>query len=620
MRSTAALFFAAIFPAAAQTVPLSLKVPSKMDFAGITLIIREDARREIQKDVDALTQSPRHYNIKVERARTYFPIIERIFREEDVPDDFKYLVLQESALIADAVSVSDAVGFWQFKDFTAAEMGLRVDDVVDERMNIVASTRAAARYLKKNNSYFDNWLYALQAYQMGAGGVMKTLNASPAGMKRMEITGKTYWYVKKYLAHKIAYEGAVNGRGQVQVVEFETDRYRSLAALARDVSVDEEELKNYNKWARTGMIPDDKPYTVVIPVSSDRWSKELLALRTTKPRTQITARPLVKPVKRKINGVYAIQAMAGEDAKALAQRAGVDPDKFVKWNDLSPGQALEEGEFYFLSRKRVRAEEAFHKLQPGENLWSVSQKYGVQLRKLRKYNRLRSGEPAAGTMLWLASMRPKDDEKNIVVAHAVQVDTDETFNWSVHSVQSLTPVPPTEPASPTERAFPVQGNSATVLEKEEASSDLLENLTDSSKILQETNTEAPDTENVTLVPTETSQKSPGMGEHTVKAGETLYSIANRYNVGVMDLVKWNQLSLSESLRPGQVLRFFPPQGASEPVRSENTREVYHHVKPSDTLYSIARQYGVTIKELMEWNNKKDFSLSVGERLKVIQVH
>src|SRR5687767_8466686 len=192
MRIFAALFFAAVFPVAAQTP----QVPHKMDFAGITLVIRDDARKEIQRDVDALTKSPRHYNIKVERARSYFPIIEKVFAEERLPDDFKYLALQESALIADAVSSSNAVGFWQFKDFTAIEMGLRVDKDVDERLNIVSSSRAAARYIKKNNFYFNNWIFALQAYQMGAGGAMKAVPKNLSGAKHMEITSSTYWYVK----------------------------------------------------------------------------------------------------------------------------------------------------------------------------------------------------------------------------------------------------------------------------------------------------------------------------------------------------------------------------------------------------------------------------------------
>ena len=181
MRLFFVLFLATVYCAQAQT----RQVPHKMQFAGMTLTIRDDARREIQKDVNALTQSPRHHNIKVERAKTYFPIIEKVFQEERVPDDFKYLVLQESALIADAVSVSNAVGFWQFKDFTAVEMGLRVDKEIDERLNIVSSSRAAARYIKKNNFYFNNWIFALQAYQMGAGGAMRSLPKDMSGARHM---------------------------------------------------------------------------------------------------------------------------------------------------------------------------------------------------------------------------------------------------------------------------------------------------------------------------------------------------------------------------------------------------------------------------------------------------
>jgi len=45
--------------------------------------------------------------------------------------------------------------------------------------------------------------------------------------------------------------------------------------------------------------------------------------------------------------------------------------------------------------------------------------------------------------------------------------------------------------------------------------------------------------------------------------------------------------------------------------------IVHEVKPSDTLYSVARQYGVTIQELMEWNGKKDFNLSLGEKLRIL---
>ena len=122
-------------------------------------------------------------------------------------------------------------------------MGLRVDKEIDERLNIVSSTRAAAKYIKKNNFYFNNWIYAFQAYQMGAGGVMKSVEKNQSGLKHMEITSSTYWYVKKYLAHKIAFEEDVRGKGQIKEFPYETKSKKQLADIAKEVSVDEVELK-----------------------------------------------------------------------------------------------------------------------------------------------------------------------------------------------------------------------------------------------------------------------------------------------------------------------------------------------------------------------------------------
>ena len=610
MRIFAALFFAVTLPAAAQKI----EVPHKMEFAGITLLIRDDARREIQKDVDALTQSPRHYQIKAERAKTYFPIIEKIFREENLPDDFKYLVLQESALIPDAVSTSNAVGFWQFKDFTAIEMGLRVDKEIDERLNIAASSRAAARYLIKNNQFFDNWLYALQSYQMGAGGVMKSVKDTEAKATRMEITGKTYWYVKKFLAHKIAYEAGVKGTPTNQVVVFENRGQNSLRKLAKETMVDEEALRELNKWTRSGSIPDDRTYVVLLPVESSTLPDQDVLLagsgKIEEPPARAAAVAVERSVRGKTNGVQTIQAVAGDDVRRIAARAGVDVPKFLKWNDLEKGDAIIAGQVYFLSRKRLKGSETFHKVSPGESLWSISQRYGLQLRRLKRYNRIEGDrDPHPGTMLYLASRKPKEDAVLAQVDNAVEVSDGETFNWAVKTETAQAEVVTTAEVLRVDAA-----NSAENAVYEPASKPV-----DSLKILQ-TNVSAP---TLGTVEAEPSLPIPESNEHVVKAGETLYGIAKLYNVTVMDLVGWNDLSLQQGIKPGQKLRLSGgPATLNESAlnKEENAtkEQVFHEVKTSDTLYSIARQYNVTIKEIMEWNEKKDFSLSVGEKLKIFR--
>lgn len=578
MKLAAALLTCFSFVAQAQTP----QVPHKMQFAGITLTIRDDARREIQKDVDMLTRSPKHLNIKVERAKTYFPIIEKIFAEERIPDDFKYLVLQESALISDAVSVSNAVGFWQFKDFTAIEMGLRVDKEVDERMNIVSSSRAAAKYLKKNNYYFNNWVYALQAYQMGAGGVMKAVKDYESGSKHMEITSSTYWYVKKFLAHKVAYEHAVSGPGEVKMLMLVNQQKKSLSELAKEFALDEEELKSYNKWVRTNTIPGDRAYTVAIPTVGNNKGLANAVAKASKPGEQpvrIDAKPATAKEERLVvNGIPAMKAHGNETITTFVKRAGVDLSYFLKCNDLSITDRLIAGEYYYLKKKKARASVPQHVVTKEDNLWSISQRYGVQLQKLKKYNGVSAVRE--GMIVYLAGKgtSPQKFDANEII----QVDTESTFNWAVKPEVIQTSNQPIIVVAP----------------------------------------EALQTERSTPSPIDTTSTS-GTTEvvinpavHTVSAGETLYAISKKYKVGVMDLVNWNNLNLETGIKTGQVLRL-QPQEADQ--RSESApQEVVHLVKASDTLHSVARQYGVTIKELMEWNQKKDFSLSVGENLKILK--
>jgi membrane-bound lytic murein transglycosylase D len=659
MRLLFALFFAVSYTVAAQTTPTP-QVPHKMAFAGITLTIRDDARREIQKDVDALTQSPRHHNIKVERAKTYFPIIEKIFAEENVPDDFKYLALQESALIADAVSVSNAVGFWQFKDFTAMEMGLRVDKQIDERMNIASSSRAAARYFKKNNVYFNNWIYALQAYQMGAGAVMRSEKDSQPGARSMEITSKTYWYVKKYLAHKVAFEDMVKGDGQIKAMTYESQNKKSLSDFAREVSIDEEELKLYNKWTKSGDIPSDRTYVIVIPVKGNTGEIRLpdntiasKAGETAKNSTSVSAQ---KENRRKVNGIPVIEARQGEGAAQLAARAGVAVGAFVKWNDLEHSGTLTAGQTYLLGKKRARADKAYHTVVAGDNLWSVSQQYGVQVKKLKRYNRIESDHDIKpGMTLWLSARKPKDADKVPADTRPIEIDKSQTFAWGVDPNEGKTqmpivttttpvtvvtmPTPATSPVPVTETQNNATPAPVTAVPPADSVSETLADTIetavqaiDSAKILLPERVEVPasvDSAATKPVVTEPMVVITVPDTHIVQPKETLYAIARQYNMGVMDLVNLNNLNLQESIKPGMVLRLKETAPIVEntpapptPERVETTNkpmtEVIHEVKATDTLYGIARKYGVTIKELTEWNNKKDFSLSVGEKLRIQQ--
>ena len=622
-------------------------VPEVLDFANMRLELSSDARKKVQTDVDALTRYEKYYNAKAERINAYFPLIEQVLREEEVPDDIKYLVIQESALVGDAVSSSQAVGYWQFKEGTAQEVGLLVTGAVDERMNIITATRGAARYFKSNNAYFDNWLYALMAYYEGPGGALKKADKSNYGARKMRLRGNTHWYVLKYLAHKLAFEPAV---GQpmdtpVQLVAYTEGAGKTLADVAREFDLEEAYLEPYNLWLRQRRIPATKPFPVIVPRYNAIPADDLLAQRGSPDQQdadrdrgdQGKARPEAArstaqgvglsnptyfdeqrdtekfPVIREgdtfrgekrllINGIPGIIAQAGEDVSALSERAGVSSSQLVRFNDLTSKRArVEEGMGYYLRPKKNRAPAHYHTVAPGENLWSISQRLGVKLKKLTRNNRMKREDALPpGLVLWLRFIRPQ----HVPVTYRPSPDATSQPSLAQQNPSS-TELPrraskPTDPddslvvgASTSE--FPALlanegGNSPRSAATEPAYGNPSED--DGWRGSEETNRRT----------------------YTVGPRETLYGIARRYQLSATQLAKYNALEVSEPLRVGQTLYLTPPEEQAK--RTAQQALVMHEVQAGETMFQIARQHGVTIQNLMEWNNKSGFDLAAGEQLKV----
>lgn len=611
------------------------EVPGRMEIGGIKLIIDAPARREIQESVNALTANPKYFNIHVQRARSYFPIIERVFREENVPEDFKYLVLQESALLPDAVSSSDAVGFWQFKDFTALEMGLRVDRTVDERMNIVSSSRAAARYFKKNNErYFDNWIITLMAYQMGPGAAIKAGGEKYKGQNSMTIDRRTYWYIKKYLAHKIAFEAAIEGPTELEFIEVSDGSGKSLDQIAREAGVSSSVVTDYNKWLLRGDIPDDRTYTVLLPVTQN--IKPLLAsnpdiapakgknstiLRkqaapsASTSRSYDIANPILFPMYDNkaeavsgkittINNKKAVIARRNDRTVTLASRGGISVRKFLRVNDMVPQDLVEEGKIYYLSKKRSKPEAYYHAVQDGEDLWSISQKYGMKLNKLRQRNRIRtkSVDVKTGRILWLRYIRPADvpvefkkqPEKEKIETIIVKKEKQENSSIQVVDVKK------------EERPVEKREWSTPNVEEDASVKDVKKQTPSMPAGNDEEEEEVPEVKGGKRI------------LHVVKSGETFYRISNQYEVKVQDILQWNKMKINDPLAIGQELVIIKP--STLPIVNSGTEkpspESYYVVKSGDTLYGISKKFNISISELKKINDKINDTINPGDRIKV----
>lgn len=129
----------------------------------------------------------------LERKDFYFPIFEKYLAKYEMPDELKYLSMIESGLNPKAISRAKAVGLWQFMKPTGREHGLRVDEYVDERMDIEKATDAACRYFRQLYRIFGDWELVLASYNTGPGNLRRAIRR--AG----NITN--YWQLHPYL-HK----------------------------------------------------------------------------------------------------------------------------------------------------------------------------------------------------------------------------------------------------------------------------------------------------------------------------------------------------------------------------------------------------------------------------------
>lgn len=96
--------------------------------------------------------------------------------------------------------------------------------------------------------------------------------------------------------------------------------------------------------------------------------------------------------------------------------------------------------------------------------------------------------------------------------------------------------------------------------------------------------------------------------HTVQSGETLFSIARDYNLTVGDIRRWNDLE-SDNLSNGQVLRIAPPVADNQ---------ITHTVQQGETMFAISRRYSVTIAEIQQWNDLRSTNLEIGQELTIFQ--
>ncbi len=660
------IIYPALFFANAQNQISIPETPKKIEFANILVELNPDALKAVNAEVtNLLTPQNKFLDQKLERMQWYFPIIEKILEEEDLPEDMKYLAVMESSLLPEAISSSNAVGFWQFKEATAKEVGLKVDNNQDDRKNIYLSTKAAALYMKRNNLIFKNWISCLLAYNLGVQGASDKIPVDWSFASEIKFDENTHPYLIKALAHRIAYEHRLNRLKDSprKFIEYAT-KGKSLAEIAVELTSDITELRKYNPWLYAPNIPEDKLYNVLIlsriedlEEINGKIQKRLDATKIDVGFPQLKRVTMVStspddPIFYEINGKKGLLAQSGDEVAQLSSKAKMKIGKFLSYNDMTDKDLTKEGSIYYLQKKSKKAKVPFHTVHGEQTLWEISQMYGVSQKYLLKYNRMKNSQRLQpGRVIWLQKTRPKnqpieiikeaiEDKGNLPVKEdytkkdEVAVNTPSKSEGKYEVVEKPKETPKKEVITKTDVKTP------------ESKSDGLKVDDD---IFEPKNTPKPPV-NTPPVKVEETKKTPTKTvstKHMVKQGETLFSISKKYNLTVDELRKMNVMSPTESIKVNQLLTVGKstlalkeeivaktPTPAKKPIVSEPigedeiakpkppvrestvTRAQTHTVGVGETLFSISKKYGVSVSQIQDWNDLSNNSISLGQKLLV----
>ena len=290
----------------------------------------------------------------------YFPIIEEELAAAGLPLELRYLPIIESNLSIRATSRMGAVGLWQFMPATGKNLGLEINSLVDERCDVLKSTRAACKFLAYLYKIYGDWTLAIAAYNCGPGNVNRALARAGESCKTFWdiydfLPRETRGYVPKYIAaaYSYTYHKAHDIKPAALPDYISTDtvminRVMHLGQVASVLNIPIETLRDLNPQYKLDIIPaTKKAYSLRLPT---RYTSEFIENeKEIYSKDSLYLKEYINPAnleKKRAEGVgYFYTVRSGDNLGLIAKRNRCTVKEIMKWNKLNstvirPGQKL----------------------------------------------------------------------------------------------------------------------------------------------------------------------------------------------------------------------------------------------------------------------------------------
>ena len=606
-----------------------------VDAGRFSLPIRFNER--VMQEIYYMTTTARGFITRsLSRKTAYDSLIYTKLAQKRMPRDLIYLALVESGFNVKAYSRAKAAGMWQFIPETGIRYGLDVDFWVDMRRNPELATDAALSYLSALYAEFGDWLLSMAAYNCGEGRIRRLIREKkadstwgdrPVTYWDLQLPQETMHYVPRILAAMVIghfpdhYDVAINKRHLPAYDTVTVYDSFSLDEIAKFLKVPEDTLRTLNMELTMWCTPPNRDaYLLRLPYGTrasfvqnyDRMEKNgFSSWRQHKVRK-------------------------GESLGNIAQQYGVRVAEIQRANEMKKNARLKVGRTLLIPVKVAPRRSTGKKpskvrtyiVQLGDNLASISRRFGVSQESLRVWNNIEPGyNVKKGDTIYVSKpdLKPtsfvqqrvalKKGEKYIVKAGdtyaliakqykvpvflLLQANSGFTKRLTIGDSLSIPAYvrPPRKMSKATDDEIPVIEASKVV-----DTSDKKSNKSSKKTVEPE--------------PSKNSKKQPVSTTiiYTVEPGDNLYAISRKYSTTVSAIREMNDMGNSSNIKVGQKLKI--PGEATPAPSAPKVEEITHVVKKGEGLWDISRQYGVTIEDIVKWNDLKDTKIKINEKLKI----